>query len=62
MYTPTLNTVLDRMLALSKVVDDSFVERTFPTFADFPVREQLWLPLVDVYQTDKAFEIGRAHV
>ena len=57
MYTPTLNTVLDRMLALSKVVDDSFVERTFPTFADFPVREQLWLPLVDVYQTDKAFVI-----
>lgn len=57
MYTPTLNTVLDRMLALSRVVDDSFGERTFPALTDFPVRDQLWLPLVDVYQTPKAFVI-----
>jgi HSP20 family protein len=57
MYTPTLNSVLDRMLALSRVVDDSFVERAIPAYTEFPVREQLWLPLLDVYQTEKAFVI-----
>lgn len=57
MYTPTINNVLDRMLTLSKVVDDATAERFFPPFADMSARTQLWLPLVDTYQTDKTFVI-----
>ncbi len=55
MYTPTLNNVLDRMLTLSRVMDDAVVDRIYPAITDAPARAQLWLPLVDTYQTDKAF-------
>jgi HSP20 family protein len=57
MYTPTLNNVLDRMLTLTRAVDDAAVDRLFPAITDMPGRAQLWLPLVDTYQTDKAFFI-----
>jgi HSP20 family protein len=57
MYTPTLNNVLDRMLALSKVADETAAERFFPSFSDAPFRAQMWLPLVDTYQTEKNFVI-----
>ncbi len=57
MYTPALNNVFDRMLTLSKVADDAVVDRLFPSYEELPARAQLWLPLVDTYQTDKAFFI-----
>ncbi|MBI1808303.1 MAG: Hsp20/alpha crystallin family protein [Gemmatimonadetes bacterium] len=57
MYNPALNTVLDRMLTLSRAMDDAVVDRIFPAISDVPTRSQLWLPPVDTYQTEKAFVI-----
>ena len=57
MYNPALNSVLDRMLTLSRAMDDAVVDRIFPSVGDIPARNQLWLPPVDTYQTDKAFVI-----
>ncbi len=57
MYNPALNSVLDRMLSMSRAMDEAVVDRIFPAVADVPARSQLWLPPVDTYQTDKAFVI-----
>jgi len=57
MYNPALNNVLDRMLTLSRAMDDAVVDRIYPSLAEAPARNQLWLPPVDTYQTDKAFVI-----
>lgn len=57
MYNPSLNTLLDRMLTLSRVADDAAIDRAYPSVGELPARAQMWLPLVDTYQTDKAFVI-----
>ena len=67
MFVTNSSTLFDRMLDWSRQLDD-LAARSTPA-ADPAVRGQLWLPPVDVYETESAFvieadlpEIGRAHV
>ncbi len=47
MFSPNLNTVLDRLITASQLMDESTFEgRT---------RAQLWMPPVDIYETENAF-------
>jgi HSP20 family protein len=51
--TPFTN-VFERMLALSRTLDQAHGSEGAPTWRN---RAQLWLPVVDVYETDSAFVI-----
>lgn len=57
MYTTYYPTLFDRMLDWSRQMDDA-VSRTSAGLADAPVRGQLWLPAVDLYETDTEFVIS----
>lgn len=52
-YYPNL---FDRMLDWSRQMDEAST-RTSAGVADSPVRTQLWLPAVDLYETESAFVI-----
>jgi HSP20 family protein len=56
-YTTNYPTLLDRMLDWSRQVDEAMTAR--PANADAPVsaRNQLWLPNIDLFETDTAFVI-----
>ena len=55
MFVTNSSTLFDRMLDWSRQVDD-LVARSTPT-ANAAPRGQLWLPPVDVYETESAFVI-----
>ncbi|MCC7051987.1 MAG: Hsp20/alpha crystallin family protein [Gemmatimonadaceae bacterium] len=54
MFAGNLNTVLDRLMTASQVLDD-VAARAPITPADGRTRTQLWMPPVDIYETDGAF-------
>ena len=53
MFHNTFDTMFDRMLTLSRAMDEAAV-RSGLTEGD-AARTQLWLPAIDVYETDAAF-------
>ena len=55
MFVTNSSTLFDRMLDWSRQLDD-LAARSTPA-ADPAVRGQLWLPPVDVYETESAFVI-----
>jgi HSP20 family protein len=57
MYRNTLDNVLDRMLTISRAVDEASTGRFSATDDDTPSRPQLWLPPVDIYETESAFVV-----
>jgi HSP20 family protein len=56
MYRNTIDSVLDRMLTISRAMDEATNGRLSEP-ADSPVRPQLWLPPVDIYETESAFVV-----
>ena len=56
MYRSAFDTMFDRMLTLSRAVDEAASQGTFET-PDTPARPQLWLPPVDIYETESAFVV-----
>lgn len=56
MYRSSFDTMFDRMLTLSRAVDEAVSQGTFETI-DAPARPQLWLPPVDIYETESAFVV-----
>lgn len=57
MYTTNVPTLFDRMLDWSRQVDEAFNARSMASMNDWPVRSQLWLPAIDLYETDTEFVI-----
>ncbi len=55
MFTTNYPTLFDRMLDWSRQMDDVMNSRQATGIADAPVRAQLWLPAVDLYETESAF-------
>ena len=55
MFSPSLNTVLDRLMTASQVLDDA-AQRS-PAAAEGRTRVQLWMPPVDLYETESAFVV-----
>ena len=54
--TSPFNSVFDRMLSLSRALDPAFnTDLTPSSWAG--TRQQLWLPAVDVYETENAFVV-----
>src|ERR671939_1275944 len=54
--TSPFNSVFDRMLSLSRALDPAFnTDLTPSNWAG--TRQQLWLPAVDVYETENAFVV-----
>lgn len=56
MHTTYYPNVIDRMLDWSRQVDEA-MQRTSAGVTDSPARAQLWLPAVDLYETDSAFVV-----
>ena len=56
MYRSSFDTMFDRMLTLSRAVDEAVNQGTFEAI-DSPARPQLWLPPVDIYETESAFVV-----
>jgi HSP20 family protein len=48
MFSPNLNTVLDRLMTASQAMDDTTLGRA---------RTQLWMPPVDIYEAETAFVV-----
>jgi HSP20 family protein len=57
MFTTTYPTLFDRMLDWSRQMDE-VLSRASTGLADSPIRSQLWLPAVDLYETDTEFVIS----
>jgi HSP20 family protein len=59
MYTTVYPTLIDRMLDWSRQVDEAFNARSLAGVTDVPAnsRAQLWIPAIDLYETDAAFVI-----
>ncbi len=55
MITSNFNAVLDRMLTLSQAMSET--EDGIPTTTSPRARIQLWVPPVDIYETESAFVI-----
>ena len=55
MFATSFNTVLDRMLTLSQVMDEA---ANGTGSAESRSRIQLWVPAVDLYETDNEFVIA----
>ena len=53
MFSPSFNTVLDRLMTASQLLDDSAQRAAAPT--EGRTRVQLWMPPVDLYETEAAF-------
>jgi HSP20 family protein len=56
MYRSSFDTVLDRMLTLGRSMDEAVNQGAFES-SDVPARPQLWLPPVDIYETESAFVV-----
>ena len=56
MFRSSLDTMFDRMLTLNRVMDEAVTRGTFAD-AETPARPQLWLPPVDIYETESAFVV-----
>ena len=56
MFRSSLDTVFDRMLTLSRAMDEAVSQGQFES-TDTPARPQLWLPPVDIYETESAFVV-----
>ena len=56
MFATNLSSVLDRMLTLSQAMDEGTTGNR--EFTDARPRMQLWLPSVDLFETDDAFVIA----
>lgn len=56
MFSPNFNSVLDRLMTVSQVMDDA-ASRAPSAFAEGRARTQLWLPPVDIYETESAFVV-----
>ena len=54
MYANNINTVLDRMLTFGRAVEEAAGE---PLPTSLVPRTQLWLPTVDIYETESAFVV-----
>ena len=57
MFTTTFNSVLDRMLTLSQVMDEASNRSVSDALVESRPRIQLWIPPVDIYETENAFMI-----
>lgn len=57
MFTTNHPTVFDRMLDWSRQMDEALNSRAMATVADSGARAQLWLPAIDLYETETAFVI-----
>ena len=55
MFATSFNTVLNRMLTLSQAMDEA---ANGNGVAESPSRIQLWVPAVDLYETDTEFVIA----
>jgi len=58
MFTTHYPTVIDRMLDWSRQMDAAVNGRGVEPVADYPSRAQLWLPAIDVYETDSEFVVA----
>ncbi|HEV8409845.1 MAG TPA: Hsp20/alpha crystallin family protein [Gemmatimonadaceae bacterium] len=56
MFRNSFDTVLDRMLTLNRAMDEAANRGVFENL-DSPARPQLWLPPVDIYETESAFVV-----
>lgn len=56
MFTTYYPTLFDRMLDWSRQMDEA-ASRPSTGATDSPVRTQLWLPAVDLYETESAFVV-----
>ena len=56
MYTTYYPNLLDRMLDWGRQMDTA-EHRASAAVTDAPVRTQLWLPAVDLYETESAFVV-----
>ena len=56
MFRSSFDTMFDRMLTLSRAMDEA-VSQGRPENIDTPARPQLWLPPVDIYETESAFVV-----
>lgn len=56
MFNSNFNTVLDRLLTVSQAMDEA-VTRTAAAGPDGRIRTQLWLPPVDIFETESAFVV-----
>lgn len=59
MFTTNYPTLFDRMLDWSRQIDEANAARTMAGVGDSPssARAQLWLPAIDLYETETAFMI-----
>jgi len=57
MFPTTYHSLFDRMLDWSRQMDEALAARTPASVGDASVRTQLWLPPIDVYETETAFVI-----
>lgn len=57
MFTTNFNSVLDRMLTLSQVMDEATNGSVSDAIVESRPRIQLWIPPVDIYETENAFMI-----
>ncbi len=58
MFTTTnYPTLFDRMLDWSRQMEEATQNRSTAGVSDAPNRTQLWLPPIDLYETEKAFVI-----
>jgi HSP20 family protein len=56
-YIANIPTLFDRMLDWNRQMDEAATARSMASFADTPARTQLWIPAVDLYETENAFVI-----
>lgn len=56
MYRNTFDSMFDRMFTISRAVDEA-VRQSAVEAADSPARPQLWLPPVDIFETESAIVV-----
>ncbi|MBC7841491.1 MAG: Hsp20/alpha crystallin family protein [Gemmatimonadaceae bacterium] len=56
MFSSDFNSVLDRLMTVSQAMDDAG-SRAPAAFSEGRARTQLWLPPVDIYETESAFVV-----
>ena len=55
MFAPSFNTVLDRLMTATQLLDET--AQHAPASADGRTRVQLWMPPIDLYETESAFVV-----
>lgn len=56
MFRNSFDVVFDRMLTLNRAMEETATQAALES-ADAPARKQLWLPPVDIYETEAAFVV-----